>query len=65
MPTPFREFCLELTRRIGALKRLRDLAGAGSFPSERLQGPHIRCSPRTTFSVFRGVSTFLHSNNSE
>ena len=40
----------------GALKRFRDFAGAGSFPSERLQGPHICCRPRTPFSVFHEVS---------
>jgi hypothetical protein len=36
----------------GALKSLRNFTRAGLFPSEYLQGSHIRCSPGTTFSIF-------------
>src|ERR1700733_14704125 len=43
-------------RSLGALKRLRDLASAGTFPSECFQGSHICCRPRTPFSVFHDRS---------
>jgi len=37
---------------LGALKLLRDFTSAGLFPSQRLQGSHIRRRPRTPFSIF-------------